>query len=262
MPLFTHLDHWPAGRVAVRVVSLVPSITELLYDLGMGERVVGITKFCVHPVEWYKTKRRVGGTKNVNTDVVQSLHPDLVIANREENVEEQVMKLAATTNVYLTDIQCIDDALKMIADIGMLTGKEHEAEHLIKDIRNGFHVLPHLGHAQSALYLIWNNPIMAAGGDTFISHLMGIIGLKNAAGHLLRYPEIHPDQFSGNPPSLILLSSEPFPFSLKHVAGKQKIFPCSRIELVDGEMFSWYGSRLLKAPGYFAGLINRWNQTP
>ncbi|MGH2646588.1 MAG: helical backbone metal receptor, partial [Ginsengibacter sp.] len=146
-----------------RIISLVPSITELLYDLGMDIEVTGITKFCVHPTKWYKNKTRVGGTKNINIKTIQLLQPDLIIANKEENVKKQVEELAKLYDVLVTDPNDLPGALQMIKDIGMLTGKINEASDLVNKIETGFQKLKRNFYSKrkfKAAYLIWQNPYM------------------------------------------------------------------------------------------------------
>lgn len=239
---------------------MVPSITELLYHLGLGERVVGITRFCTHPQYWHLVKQRIGGTKDVKTDIVLGLKPDLEIANHEENVEAQVLKLASATNVWLTDISTLDDALDMIRDLGSICGQAAVAQQMVSKINSGFHSLPKLYKPQRVVYLIWEKPVMAVGGGTFIHHLLERVGLVNMPGHRQRYPVIEPEELVSAPPDLLLLSSEPFPFGEKHRMAWQEKLPGTRVELVDGSYFGWYGSRLLSATGYFSACIGRWNQ--
>lgn len=137
-----------------RIVSLVPSQTELLYDLGLEEETVGITKFCIHPEAWFRSKARVGGTKNVDIDKVRALQPDLIIANKEENVKEQIEALADIAPVWVSDIQDLDDALDMIRSIGHITGRQEKAELIAKLIGHRFNELQlHLtGSKRSAHY--------------------------------------------------------------------------------------------------------------
>lgn len=262
MFIFTRLADRPDGVVAQRVVSLVPSITELLFDLGLGDRVAGITKFCIRPEHWYRTKTRIGGTKQIDVKRIKLLKPDLIIASREENVEAQVLELARSIPVFLTDIKTLDDALRMIEDVGILTGTSDAAAFITGGIRQGFSALPVLKKTLRALYLIWRQPLMAAGADTFIHHMMRTIGLENVLGECIRYPEIGPVKFFQHSPELVLLSSEPFPFRAKHIVECKAFFPNAHIELVDGEMFSWYGSRLILAPEYFSRCILQWNNIP
>ena len=235
-----------------RIVSLVPSQSELLYHLGLNEEVVGITKFCVHPQEWLHNKTRVGGTKAIKMDTVHELRPDLIIANKEENEKEQVEELSNHYPVYISDVKNLQGAFEMIAQVGLITGKPDKGIELVEEILRRFQrILP--GHEKSlrAAYFIWRDPYMAAGGDTFIHDMMRRCGLKNVFGNLDRYPSVSISQLNELAPEILLLSSEPFPFKEKHIAELRPQLPQTKIILVDGEMFSWYGSRLLYAPDYF-----------
>ncbi|MBL7732584.1 MAG: ABC transporter substrate-binding protein [Chitinophagaceae bacterium] len=242
------LPHPPA-----RIISLVPSQTELLYDLGLNEQVAGITKFCIHPEEWFRTKTRVGGTKQLKMDIIHRLQPDLIIANKEENVKEQIEELAKSFPVWTSDISNLSDALAMITAIGLITGKEKEAASIVKKITDNFATLPKRT-LRKAVYLIWQKPFMCAGGDTFISSMMETAGFANVFTHKKRYPELTPDEIAASEAEYILLSSEPFPFKQKHRDEIIALFPAQEVILVDGELFSWYGSRLLHAPEYFGKL--------
>lgn len=239
-----------------RIVSLVPSQTELLFDLGLTDEVVGITKFCVHPVEWFRTKTRVGGTKNVNSKKIQSLRPDFIIANKEENVREQIEELAKDFPVWVSDVNNLEDALSMIENVGAITGKAEQAQTLSTKIKNNFADQKHqtLNTKLQTAYLIWKDPYMTAGGDTFISNMLIQAGFQNVFANKSRYPIVTIDDLLIANCQLLLLSSEPYPFKQKHIDELQIHLPDTKIVLVDGEMFSWYGSRLLQAPSYFAVL--------
>ena len=239
-----------------KIISLVPSLTELLSYFNLDKEVIGITKFCVHPDKWFTAKTRVGGTKNINIDLIKKLNPDLVIANREENVKEQIEGLAKEFDVWVTDVNTFEDALLMINDIGELTHKGIDASKLIKGINSNFSQLKTPKKLSPTCYLIWQDPYMTIGGDTFINDMMKYCGFQNIFENHVRYPEISTEQLSTSNCQLILLSSEPYPFKQKHVDELQKTLPGKKIILVDGEMFSWYGSRLLLAPEYFKNLIN------
>ncbi len=237
-----------------RIISLVPSLTELLSDLSLDEEVIGVTKFCVHPREWFELKPKVGGTKNVNIEMVHKINPDLIIANKEENVKEQVEELSMSYTVLLTDIHDLDSAALSILQIGRLTGKYEKSKKLATAIRAKFGGLDIALKDQvkaRAAYLIWNKPYMVAGGETFINDMMHYCGLRNIFSGIKRYPEINLDEISERGCGIVLLSSEPYPFKEKHVREIRKILPLIKIVLADGEMFSWYGSRLLKAADYF-----------
>ena len=243
---------------AKRIVSLVPSITELLVDLGLETAIVGVTKFCVHPKHLRKNTTIIGGTKNLRLEVIRQLQPDLILANKEENVREQVEALAAEFKVYTSDISNFDEALSMIKTVGELTDRLPEAEALITQInqaKSRFEaVKPNNSKHYRTLYLIWQKPWMSVGGDTYISNMMQIAGFENVCRDRQRYPELSDTVIQSLAPEVILLSSEPFPFTEKHISGLQKLLPEAAILLADGEMFSWYGSRLLQAFNYFTSL--------
>jgi len=243
------------GYIPKRIVSLVPSQTELLFDLGLEAETTGITKFCIHPQSWFKTKQRVGGTKTVDPVKVRQLQPDLIIANKEENVKEQVEELAQDHPVWLTDVNDLQDALQMITDIGELTGKQQRSLSITEKIRTGFGGLQQAAAALKTAYLIWRDPYMTAGAGTFIHDMLGRCGFNNIYADQLRYPEISVDELRSAGCELLLLSSEPYPFKQKHIDELQQQLTKTKILLVDGEMFSWYGSRLLLSAPYFKQLI-------
>jgi ABC-type Fe3+-hydroxamate transport system substrate-binding protein len=239
-----------------RIVSLVPSITELLHYLQLEEETVGITKFCVHPPSWFKNKTRIGGTKNIDIEKIISLQPDLVLSNKEENVQPQIETLATTLPVYMCDVKNYKDALEMIEAIGILTNKEIESKQLIKNIDAAFEQGKIFSTKKiNTAYLIWKEPYMTVGGDTFISAMMEKAGLENIYCREDRYPTKSISDLQKDNPTLILLSSEPYPFKEKHIKELQQHFPNIRILLADGEMFSWYGSRMLYATEYFNDLL-------
>jgi ABC-type Fe3+-hydroxamate transport system substrate-binding protein len=238
-----------------RIISLVPSQTELLHYLGLKQEVVGITKFCIHPNEWFRNKTRVGGTKNINAVIVRQLQPDLIIANKEENVKEQIEALADEFPVWVSDVNNLNDALQMIEAIGTMVDKQQQAADLARNIQNEFDSLSRpIANTARAAYLIWREPFMSAGHDTFIHDMMMRCGFENVYSHKQRYPATTVDELKQLQPQVILLSSEPYPFQQKHIDELQPQLPGVQIMLVDGEMFSWYGSRLLKAAGYFTQL--------
>ncbi|MBL7774534.1 MAG: ABC transporter substrate-binding protein [Saprospiraceae bacterium] len=238
-----------------RIVSLVPSQTELLGALGLDAEVVGITKFCVHPERWFRSKTRVGGTKTVHLDRVAALAPDLIIGNLEENDREQIEALAAQFPVWMSDVRGLDDALRMIDGVGQLTGKSEAAQAMCSEIRRRFAALPPPERPLRAAYFIWRKPYMAAGSDTFIDAMLAAAGFENVFRNQPRYPEVSLEALAAARPELIMLSSEPFPFSEKHVGAFREACPGAQIKMVNGEMFSWYGSRLLEAPAYFQDLL-------
>ena len=245
-----------------RIVSLVPSQTELLYDLGLEEEVIGITKFCLHPQEWFRTKTRVGGTKKIDFEKIKNLAPDLIIGNKEENEQLQIEELMKMYPVWMSDIYTLDDAFQMILKLGEVLHKGEKAKALTQKIGTAFGELSEFiqqaaSGEKSVAYFIWRRPYMVAGAHTFIDHMLTCCGFKNvfSTDTFVRYPEINPVQLSVASPDYLLLSSEPYPFKEKHIAEFQAICPTAKIITVDGELFSWYGSRLIHSPGYFRQLI-------
>ena len=242
----------------VRIISLVPSQTELLYELGLADKVAGITKFCVHPDEWFRSKTRVGGTKDIHISKVQELQPDLIIANKEENLRDQVAELEKIAPVWTSDISTVDDALQMIYSIGEITDSKEYANLIIKKITTSFteirKITDSLKNTRTA-YLIWKDPYMSVGADTFIHEIMTLAGMQNVFADSKRYPEISIRDIQSGGAELVLLSSEPYPFKEKHITELSQQLPGIKIMLVDGEMFSWYGSRMMHLGAYLCGLL-------
>lgn len=239
-----------------RIISVVPSQTELLHYLGLKNEVVGITKFCVHPVEWYMGKTRVGGTKTLKLEKIRELQPDLIIANKEENDQSQIETLAKEFPVWISDINNVLEAQAMIQAVGEITNTAPLAQQLIGQVKAGFETLQPLTTTLTA-YFIWRGPWMVAGHTTYITDLMQRCGMVNVFANLdSRYPEVTNEAIVAANPQLILLSSEPYPFKEIHIAELQTLCPHAQILLVDGEMFSWYGNRMLEAVGYLRGLVD------
>jgi len=228
-----------------RIVSLVPSITELLVDLGLRENLVGCTKFCVHPADLKEDTTIIGGTKNVKRLAVEALKPDLILASKEENIKEQVEALQETCPVWVSDVVDIESGAKMNLLLGELFGVSGKGHDVNK--ANAASLATHTKVDRgTALYLIWKNPFMSVGGDTYIHDVMQAIGYTNVCGDQNRYPSLSPEEIESINPAHILLSSEPFPFKAQHVAELQALCPNAEVKLVDGEFFSWYGSRMGK----------------
>ncbi|MBL7936714.1 MAG: ABC transporter substrate-binding protein [Bacteroidia bacterium] len=236
-----------------RIVSLVPSQSELLWDLGLRDEIVGITKFCVHPVEMFHSVERIGGTKTLNIEKIRSLKPDLIIGNKEENEKTQIEILQKEFPVWMSDIYNLEDALNMMQLVGELVNKPTQAHQIKYNIENSFLNLQ--TNQKTGLYLIWNNPYMAAGKATFIGNMLHRISIQNVLDENSRYPELSIEEIITLNPEIIFLSSEPYPFKEIHIEELQKKLPSSKVILVDGELFSWYGSRLLKSVNYFNKLI-------
>lgn len=243
----------------MRIVSTVPSITELLSDLGLEDQVVGITKFCVHPALWFRTKNRIGGTKTLNIEKIKELQPDLVIANKEENVKAQIEALQQFTEVLITEIRTPEDNLELISQIGELTDTRITAIKLRQELEEAIYAVSSTHNIPTA-YLIWREPYMTVGSDTYIHALMKKCGFQNIFGHQTRYPETTFTELENLQPKLILLSSEPYPFKQKHSEEIAAKIPSTKVILVDGEAFSWYGTRLIKTAPYLGELISSINE--
>lgn len=238
-------------NVPKRIISLVPSQTELLVDLGLEDRVVGVTKFCVHPEGLRKGKTIIGGTKNYRFDLIDELNPDLIIGNKEENDQKGIEILMKKYPVWMSDIYTLADSLDMIVRLGEIFKVQEKAKSITDRIQLDFSEKPII--KGTAIYLIWNNPMMAAGSKTFINEMLFWAGFENLI-KANRYPEISKDELLQLNPDYLLLSSEPFPFKESHLEELKELLPNTKIKLVDGELFSWYGSRLLCSKQYFESL--------
>jgi len=248
--------------VPKRIISLVPSQTELLFDLGLEENLVGITKFCIHPYHLKSTKKIIGGTKKVHYEKIKLLQPDIIIANKEENTEEIVEELRKICPVWVTNVLTIDDSLQMISDFGQLFNKRTEAQKWIDKIQfalTDFQNFIKDKEEQKVTYFIWANPYMVAGGDNFINEMLKLNKFVNIYDNHPKYEGRYPEiviqkmRIQGDP-DLILLSSEPFPFKDEHAFELGRFTHHAKTVFVDGEMFSWYGSRMAKAFDYFKKL--------
>ncbi len=244
--------------VPQRIISLVPSQTELLYELGLEEKIVGITKFCVHPYHFKSTKKIVGGTKKVHFEKIKLLQPDIIICNKEENTEEMVAELRKIATVWVTDICTIEDNLQMITDFGQLFNARTEAQKwndklkfALANFKNFIADQP----IKKVAYFIWKDPYMVAGGSNFINELLNLNHFENIYEDRGRYPEVEISKIRAEgDPAIVFLSSEPFPFTEQHAFEIGVHTHHAKTIFVDGEMFSWYGSRLLKAFDYFMKL--------
>lgn len=229
-----------------RIISLVPSLTELLIDLELKDQLVGRTRFCVHPQKEVENIKIIGGTKNPRLKKIIELNSDLIIANKEENRKEDIEELSKYTKVHVTEIDTIQDALLEISSLGKLLGVNEVAQQLVTDITDLLAKKPEV-RPLSAAYFIWKDPWMTIGNDTYIHNVMQEYQLKNVFGDQTRYPKTSLNNLSSKNPDLILLSSEPYPFKEKHIKEVREACPISKIELINGEWFSWYGSRMIKA---------------
>lgn len=242
-----------------RIISIVPSQSELLWEFGLRNELVGITKFCIHPNELFNSKERVGGTKNLHIEKIRALKPDLIIGNKEENERSQIERLQEEFNVWMSDIYTLDDALAMMEQLGCICDKEEAALRIRNSVNSSFSRLKAVFKQQTVAYFIWNDPYMVASGQTFINHVLQHLGLQNAFAHLIRYPLVTPEDLKNVQPEFCFLSTEPFPFNDRHAEALKKILPQTRVILVDGEVFSWYGNRLLHLENYVRELKQQLN---
>ena len=241
-----------------RVISLVPSLSELIVDMNGIDSLIGVTKFCVHPSELKKRATIVGGTKNINIDKIEALNPDLIIANKEENTREQIELLSSKQKVYISDIQTFEQSIESILTFGKIFNKRATANSIKSRVLKN--APPKIFNDQRVLYLIWKSPYMTVGPKTYIADILDKLGLKNAYQGHKRYPEITVEELRNIDPDLIFLSSEPFPFTEKHILDIQQKVPNARVLLVDGEAFSWYGSRLGHLEGYFLSIASEFSR--
>jgi len=230
-----------------KIISLVPSITELLFDLNLEDELAGITRYCILPEDKVAGKTKIGGTKDFNFEEIEEINPDLIIGSKEENYREGIERLRERYKVWMSNVKCIQDALDLINFIGMLTNRVSEAEGLINEIRNNLLKLEFTTEIRTA-YRIWKNPFMAAGGDTFIDDMLKTGGFKNIFALRTVYPQINPGEMKDA--ELLLLSSEPYNVSEEDHRELKKILPGKKIFQIDGKIFSWYGSRMKYASGY------------
>lgn len=237
-----------------RIVSLVPSQTELLVDLGLEKQIVGVTKFCVHPSSLRKTKTIVGGTKQINIKKIKSLQPDIILCNKEENTKEMIKELESVAPIHISEVNTVEDCLELIKMYGEIFDKHNAASRwidAIKTEREDFLSLLTLTKQIKVAYFIWKTPWMVAASQTFINTMINEAGFKNVFEEEKRYPEIELDHPKLNEADCIFLSSEPYPFKEKDIEEFKKHYQRKKVVIVDGEMFSWYGSRICKSYQYF-----------
>ena len=244
------------GNTPQHIVSLVPSLTELIIDLGMQKQLVGRTRFCIHPKEEVEEIPIIGGTKNPRLDKIRDLNPDYIIANKEENRPEDIKALQDNFEVNVTEITTIEDALIVIHELGKKFEKASQGKKLITNIQQALEERPEVSKLNTA-YMIWKDPWMTVGRDTYIHDILDHWDLPNVFADQKRYPKITLDDLKKQNPDLILLSSEPYPFKEKHLAQIEEVCPAARVLLVEGEWFSWYGSRMEHA----FKRLNGWRKT-
>jgi len=238
-----------------RIISLVPSITYTLSDFGLEQEIIGITRFCKYPTDWKNNKRIIGGTKQLKIEQIKQLAPELILASKEENTKEEIENLSQYFPVYVSDVKDYKSNINFIKDLGLLLSKENKAKDIIKTINKKYELISNLsGTKKKGLYLIWKNPWMSVGGDTFIHTMLNEAGFDNLLEKEIRYPQISLEKIKKLKPEYLLLSSEPYPFKEKHRLELAKELPDTKIVLVNGEYFSWFGTYPIKAYDYFTHL--------
>ena len=240
-----------------KIVSLVPPITELLFDLGLGDRLVGRTKFCIHPKGKVDKVPSIGGVMGLNYHRIEESKPDLILASREENGKQEINEIAKLLPVWVSDIRNLADALEMIQTIGTICGVEEKAKEMAEKIETEFEKLSEIPEEViNAVYLIWKNPLYTVGGNNFTNDMLKRAGIRNVFEDKKEaYPIVTGKEIRNRKPDYIFLPSEPYPFKTNDVKEFHDKFPKVEIKQVDGEYFSWYGSHLLKAPSYFKQLF-------
>ncbi len=241
-------------KLPQRIISIVPSQSEFLWHIGVRNELVGITKFCIHPKQMFTNIEHVGGTKKLNLTKIRALKPNLIIANKEENNKEEIELLQKEFNVWISDIYNFKDAFKMMNLLSVILKKESETKLLISEIKKLIKLIKNNFNKQTVAYFIWNKPYMLAANNTYINFILNYLGLKNVVQSINRYPEVTIEALKKLNPQICFLSSEPFPFKQKHILELQKHLPNSKIIIVDGEVFSWYGNRMMELAGYIKTL--------
>lgn len=244
------------NKTPKRIISLVPSQTELLVDIGLEALIVGVTKFCVHPKHLRISKAVVGGTKQINIEKIKTLQPDIILCNKEENTKEMIAELEKIAPVHISNINNLEDCFELINMYGEIFNIKRTTSTLISNIKIEREVFQGQNKSRplKLAYFIWKKPWMVAASDNFIDVMINEAGFTNVFKNEKRYPEIELNHSKLKEAELIFLSSEPFPFKEEHVLELKEKFPEKIVKIVDGELFSWYGSRLLKSYEYFKTL--------
>ncbi len=240
----------------LRIVSLVPSVTELVCDLGLADRLVGRTGFCVHPWETVRKIPKVGGTKDVRIDRVRALAPTHVIVNVDENRREDAEAIGQFAQLVVTHPLGPQDNFALYRQLGAVFDRAAQAERLCAELAAALASLPPVTRTEEVLYLIWREPWMTVFPDTYIARTLALVGwLTGSADSPERYPAIELADHAGRV-SRVLLSSEPYHFKAAHVEEVRALVPGAEVSLIDGEMVSWYGSRAIRGVRYLAALAD------
>ncbi|HEY0157989.1 MAG TPA: helical backbone metal receptor [Thermoanaerobaculia bacterium] len=231
------------GSPPRRVVSLVPSLTETLFDLGAGDAVAGITDFCIFPPDLRLP--RLGGTKNPRVDEVRALAPDLVHMNLEENLRRHAEAIEEFAPVFVTEPKSVGDVAALIAQLGELHGRQEKAAELVERLREAQAAMPR--RSLTFACPIWKNPWMWCGGDTYVSRLVEAAGGVNVLRDQTRYPHLSLEEVLSMRPDVVFLPDEPYLFTEEDAAaiqGTRVIGP------FPGHLFTWHGTRTILGLGF------------
>lgn len=224
-------------------MSLCPSVTETLIDFGAADRIVGITRFCIHPKEVVQTLDRVGGTKDPDLEAIRAKNPDLILLNEEENRREDHDALASDFDVQTSLPKRVTEVPEELRRLGSLVGCEDIAERRAAELEAALETLGATEGSFSYAYLIWRSPWMTVNDDTYVADLIGRAGGMNVFGAAPdRYPTITLDTLAERAPDVVFLPDEPFPFQAKHAAE----IPTGQVELVSGDDCCWHGVRSIR----------------
>jgi len=240
-----------------RIVSLVPSITELFFELGLENLLYGRTKFCIYPKDRVKKVETIGGVMGLDYHKIQKIQPDLVIGSKEENGMNEIDEINKEYPVWVSNVTNLEEATEMIRSIGEICHVSEKAENLSEKIRKEFETLNEIPEGViKAAYLVWKNPLYTINENTFIHDMLRRSGIENVfADKAEAYPKIQEKEIKDRKPDYIFLPSEPYNFTEKEAKEFRKKFPDSEVRQVNGEYFSWYGSHLLNAPSYFRQIL-------
>ena len=257
-----HLGSQPA-----RIVSLIPSITEILFALGLDQEIAAVTRYCTHPLEKVKAKVRIGGEKDPDLEGIRRIGPDLVIANMEENRREDVAQLRAWgIPVYVTYPRMVEEGIRLVQDLGALTGREAEAGRIVREIEPLYHevLVKTAGRPPVRVFCpIWRKPYMTINRDTYVHDMLRVNGGENVFGDRVeRYPEVELKDVAARKPDVILLPDEPYRFRRLHLGDfasfeEMPAVRSGRLHLIDGKLISWYGPRIAEALRTLPMLLRR-----
>jgi ABC-type Fe3+-hydroxamate transport system substrate-binding protein len=237
----------------MRIVSTVPSLTETLFDWGLGDSIVGVTDYCIYPKEALNRVDSVGGPKTLDVIKIASLEPDLILAVEEENSKEQIEFLTKHFNVECYKVESVADAFDMLLHLGTKLNCFLKGSGLVSDIQDRINKISKEGNLVKTACMIWKQPWMAVGANTYPNDLLELCGFENQVAKSNRYPVFDMPKLKQLELDCLLLPNEPYEFGSDDVIELQQELrvPCL---LVDGTYLFWYGSRLLKSIDYLISI--------